>query len=52
MIRQLEQGSTLRFYSSVAGECDEMPIEDPGQEWSESVSPFRKVATIKIRSRA
>ena len=25
-----------------------MPIEDPGVEWSETLSPFRKVATIKI----
>ncbi len=25
-----------------------MPIEDPGHEWPESMSPFRKVATIRI----
>ena len=25
-----------------------MPIEDPRQEWPESVSPFRRVATIRI----
>ena len=24
------------------------PIEDPGQAWSETLSPFRKVATIRI----
>ncbi|MEI7868966.1 MAG: hypothetical protein WCI11_13840 [Candidatus Methylumidiphilus sp.] len=25
-----------------------MPIEDPGHEWPESMSPFRKAATIRI----
>jgi hypothetical protein len=25
-----------------------MPIEDPGKEWSEAASPFRKVATLRI----
>ena len=25
-----------------------MPVEDPGKLWNEAISPFRKVATIKI----
>ena len=25
-----------------------MPIEDPGVEWSESLSPFRRLATLRI----
>jgi len=49
MIRQLEQGEArFTFTVQLQANADEMPIEDPGQEWSESVSPFRKVATIKI----
>jgi Dyp-type peroxidase family len=28
------------------------PIEDPGQEWSETISPFHKVATIRIPSQS
>jgi hypothetical protein len=49
MLEQLSKGDAV-FDFSVQFQVDAatMPIEDPGKEWSESVSPFRKVATIRI----
>ncbi|HYD79764.1 MAG TPA: catalase family protein [Paucimonas sp.] len=49
MIRQLERGDALfDFAVQFQTDPDNMPIEDPGKEWRESESPFRKVATIRI----
>jgi catalase len=49
MVRQLERGDA-RFAFAVQLQTDPgtMPIEDPGREWSEAASPFRKVASIVI----
>ena len=49
MIGQLERGEA-RFDFAVQLQTDArtMPIEDPGKEWSEAASPFRKVASIVI----
>jgi len=38
----------LDFYVQVQKDPDKMPIEDPRVPWSESLSPFVKVATIKV----
>lgn len=49
MIRQLGNGDALfDFAVQFQTDPDDMPIEDPGKEWSESESPFRKIATIRI----
>ncbi|MBF8179611.1 MAG: catalase family protein [Burkholderiaceae bacterium] len=49
MVRQLAQGEALfDFTVQLQTNADNMPIEDPGKEWKESESPFRKVATIRI----
>jgi catalase len=49
MIRQLEGGEArFDFAVQFQTDADTMPIEDPSIVWSESVSPFRKVATIRI----
>jgi hypothetical protein len=47
MVRQLERGDA-RFDFAVQLQTDTMPIEDPSKEWSEAVSPYRKVASIVI----
>jgi hypothetical protein len=49
MVRQLSSGDAY-FDFAVQKQVDPytMPIEDPGKEWSESESPFLKVATIRI----
>ncbi len=49
MARQLATGDAF-FDFAVQFQTDtfRMPIEDPGKEWSERASPFRKVATIRI----
>lgn len=49
MMKQLKSGEA-RFDFSVQLQTDAetMPIEDPGHEWSEIISPFCKVATIRI----
>lgn len=49
MISQLTLGEA-RFDFAVQLQTDAgtMPIEDPGKAWPEQVSPFRKVATIRI----
>jgi hypothetical protein len=49
MVRQLTQGAAkFDFAVQFQKNADTMPIEDPGTPWSETVSPFRKVATINI----
>jgi catalase len=49
MVRQLAQGEAVfDFTVQLQTNADSMPIEDPGKEWKESESPFRKVATIRI----
>lgn len=49
MIKQLNDGEALfDFAVQFQIDADAMPIEDPGSEWVETLSPFRKVATIRI----
>lgn len=49
MVRQLRQGEArFDFAVQLQTDAEAMPIEDPGQEWSEIDSPFRKVASIRI----
>ena len=49
MIKQLQAGEAVfDFAVQLQTDATAMPIEDPGHEWSEAVSPFRKVATIRI----
>lgn len=49
MMRQLAQGEAIfDFCVQLQTNADDMPIEDPGKEWREAQSPFRKVATIRI----
>ena len=49
MITQLSRSdATFDFAVQLQTDPEEMPIEDPGREWKESLSPFRKVATIRI----
>ena len=49
MTRQLAQREVhFDFAVQLQTDARSMPIEDPGHEWSEALSPFRKVATIKI----
>lgn len=49
MMRQLEKGDALfDFAVQFQTDAESMPIEDPGKEWPETVSPFRKLATIRI----
>ena len=49
MVKQLAQGEALfDFAVQLQTDASRMPIEDPGKEWKESESPFRKVATIRI----
>jgi len=49
LVNQLRSGETL-FDFAVQPQTDPvaMPIEDASREWRESLSPFRKVATIRI----
>jgi hypothetical protein len=51
MVERLGRGSAA-FDFSVQLQVDPvaMPIEDPGVRWDETVSPFRKVATLTIPS--
>ncbi len=53
MVKQLRSGDAV-FDFAVQFQADpyKMPIEDPGVSWDEALSPFRKVATITIRSQA
>ncbi|MDO9420567.1 MAG: catalase family protein [Herminiimonas sp.] len=49
MVRQLSQREAVfDFTVQLQVDASSMPIEDPGHEWKESESPFRKVATIRI----
>jgi hypothetical protein len=49
MIRQLDRtDAVFDFAVQLQIDPDDMPIEDPGKEWSETASPFRKVATLRI----
>lgn len=49
MVRQLEdEDVSFDFAVQLQSDPYSMPIEDPGREWSETESPFRKVATIRI----
>jgi hypothetical protein len=49
MVSQLTRGEAhFDFTVQIQTDAERMPIEDPGQEWSETASPFRKVAHIKI----
>ena len=49
MIRQLaKEAAVFDFAVQFQTDAEKMPIEDPGREWSETASPFRKVATIRI----
>lgn len=49
MVRQLREGEAVfDFMVQVQTDADDMPIEDPGHEWSEAASAFRKVATLRI----
>jgi catalase len=49
MVRQLEAGDArFDFAVQLQTDPDAMPIEDPGKEWSEAASPYRKVASIVI----
>jgi hypothetical protein len=49
MISQLDKGEALfDFAVQLQTDAKAMPIEDPTREWDETVSPFRKVATLRI----
>ena len=49
MVNQLKDGEAIfDFTVQFQTDAEKMPIEDPGHEWQESLSPFRKVATIRI----
>ena len=50
MARQLEASGEVSFDFMVQLRTDpaKMPVEDPTVRWNERVSPFRKVATIRI----
>ncbi|MCX7066767.1 MAG: catalase family protein [Methylococcales bacterium] len=49
MIKQLQDGEAMfDFAVQLQTNADTMSIEDSGHEWSESLSPFRKVASIRI----
>ena len=46
---QLQTGEAIfDFGVQLQTDVETMPIEDPRVEWPESVSPFRKLATIRI----
>ncbi len=49
MIRSLDQSDVI-FDFCVQFQTDptQMPVEDPGKLWDESISPFHKVATLRI----
>ncbi|WP_020484995.1 catalase family protein [Methylomonas sp. MK1] len=53
MVRQLQSGDAVfDFAVQLQTDPEAMPIEDPGVEWLETLSPFRKVATIRIFQQA
>lgn len=49
MVGQLGRGEVcFDFLVQKQVDAQAMPIEDPGVEWSEALSPFHKLATIRI----
>lgn len=49
IVRDLDQReAAFDFCVQFQKDPDQMPVEDPGKLWNEAISPFRKVATIKI----
>jgi hypothetical protein len=53
MINQLQHSDALfDFAVQLQTNANSMPIEDPGKAWDEKISPFRKVATIRILQQA
>ncbi len=49
LVRQLDQREAeFAFCVQFQKDPVQMPVEDPGKLWDEAISPFRKVATIKI----
>ncbi|MFZ6864604.1 catalase family protein [Undibacterium sp. Ji67W] len=49
MVTQLSQeDAVFDFCIQIQTDAVQMPIEDPGKLWPEALSPFRKVATIRI----
>jgi len=49
MVTQLRREDALfDFAVQLQTDATSMPIEDPGRAWDESISPWRKVATIRI----
>ena len=49
MIAQLEkEDAVFNFMIQIQTDAEKMPIEDPGKLWPETLSPFRKIATIRI----
>lgn len=49
MVKHLQEGDAVfDFAVQLQTDAVAMPIEDPGVEWPEALSPFRKVATIRI----
>ncbi|RJG01745.1 catalase family protein [Noviherbaspirillum sedimenti] len=49
MVEQLRREDALfDFAVQLQTDADTMPIEDPGRAWDEVVSPYRKLATIRI----
>jgi hypothetical protein len=46
---QLQNGEAIfEFGVQLQTDAEAMPVEDPRVEWPESMSPFRKLATIRI----
>lgn len=53
MQKQLSQGEAVfDFMVQFQTDARAMPIEDPGVKWDQKLSPFRKVATIRIPQQA
>jgi hypothetical protein len=49
MKRSLDRGDVwFDFLVQFQTDAERMPIEDPGVEWSEALSPFHKVASVRI----
>lgn len=49
IVRQLQQGEALfDFFVQLQTDADAMPIEDPRCEWSPTLSPPRRVATVRV----
>ncbi|MFZ6849247.1 catalase family protein [Undibacterium sp. RuRC25W] len=49
MVAQLShEDAVFDFCIQIQTDAVQMPIEDPGKVWPESMSPFKKVATIRI----